>query len=131
MFLVDGDSIRDKEKEFSLNRLEKYGFTEKDCLFLGDPNELEDVFSDDQWADTMNAEWPRKDEQQWTPADVADLRRTGKFSKSLHTLLFQHSQQAPRKKESMVVELTHAAARPLRRPARAGDVVRGRNQGSP
>lgn len=29
--------------EFSLNRLEKYGFTEKNCLFLGDPNELEDV----------------------------------------------------------------------------------------
>ncbi|MFJ2833512.1 ATP-dependent nuclease [Streptomyces sp. NPDC087263] len=112
MFLVDGDSIRDKEKEFSLNRLEKYGFTEKDCLFLGDPNELEDVFSDDQWADTMNAEWPRKDEQQWTPKDVADLRRTGKFSKSLHSLLYQHSEQAPRKKESMVVELAQRLRQP-------------------
>lgn len=112
VFLVDGDSIRDKEKEFSLNRLEKYGFAEKDCLFLGDPNELEDVFSDDQWADTMNAEWPRKDEQQWTPKDVADLRSSGKFSKSLHSLLYQHSEQAPRKKESMVVELTRRLRKP-------------------
>ncbi|WP_381556086.1 ATP-dependent endonuclease [Streptomyces eurythermus] len=113
VFLVDADTMRDKQKKFNIDRLNKQGFTEADCLFLGDPNELEDVFSDDQWADTMNAVWPRDDARQWTTEDIGALRLGGKFSKSLHSLLRQSSTSAPDKKEEMVVEL----ARRLRKPS--------------
>ncbi|MFF9457279.1 ATP-dependent nuclease [Streptomyces flaveolus] len=113
VFLVDADTMRDKQKQFNIDRLNKQGFTEADCLFLGDPNELEDVFSDDQWANTMNAIWPRDDAQQWTAQDVGALRLGDKFSKSLHSLLRQSSRSAPSKKEEMVVEL----ARRLRKPS--------------
>ncbi|MFJ2825857.1 ATP-dependent nuclease [Streptomyces toxytricini] len=112
VFLVDADTIRDKQKQFNITHLNKQGFTEADCLFLGDPNELEDVFGDNQWADTMNALWPRKDAEQWTAQDVAALRLEGKFSKSLHSTLRQFSEDAPSKKENMVIEL----ARRLRQP---------------
>ncbi|MEU0992139.1 hypothetical protein [Streptomyces sp. NPDC005953] len=74
---------------------------------------MEDVFGDDQWADTMNALWPRKDAQQWTAQDVTALRLDGKFSKSLHSMLRQFSEDAPSKKENMVIEL----ARRLRQPS--------------
>ncbi|WP_073772511.1 ATP-dependent nuclease [Streptomyces sp. MJM1172] len=105
-FMVDADSLKDKQKEFNIDRLKKQGFAEDDCLFIGNPHELEDVFGNDQWADTMNALWPRGDELQWKPEDVEALRTEGKFSKKLHTLVRDHSSDAPRSKEEMVVALT-------------------------
>lgn len=117
VFLVDADTMRDKQKSFNIDRLGKQGFTEADCLFIGDPNELEDVFSDRQWADTMNAAWPRDDAQQWTTQDISSLRISGKFSKSLHGMLRQHSSNAPGSKEDMVVELTHRLRKPSDVPA--------------
>ncbi|MCX5124641.1 ATP-dependent endonuclease [Streptomyces sp. NBC_00347] len=116
-FLVDADSLRDKNKEFNLDRLKRQGFTEGDCLFIGAPNELEDVFGNDQWADTMNALWPRDDELQWKAEEVSALRTEGKFSKNLHTLVYKHSSQAPRSKEDMVVALTHRLRVPSDVPA--------------
>ncbi|POX43388.1 hypothetical protein C3486_00180 [Streptomyces sp. Ru73] len=112
VFMVDADSQRDKQKEFSYDRLLKYGFAEEDCLFIGNPNELEDVFDNDQWADTMNEQWPRDDEKQWTAQDVNALRTEGKFSKKLHGLLHQNSSQAPRSKEDMVVALAQRLRTP-------------------
>ncbi|MFB6517585.1 ATP-dependent endonuclease [Streptomyces sp. NPDC056401] len=116
-FMVDADSLRDKNREFNVDRLRKQGFAESDCLFIGDPHELEDVFGNDQWADTMNALWPRNDELQWSPADVNALRAGGKFSKNLHTLVREHSSQAPRSKEDMVVALTRRLRGPSDVPA--------------
>ncbi|MEU0940325.1 AAA family ATPase [Embleya sp. NPDC005971] len=116
VFMVDGDSPRDKQKEFSYDRLLRYGFTQEDCLFIGDPNELEDVFGDDQWVDTMNEQWPRMDERQWTPQDVRALRGEGKFSKKLHGLLHEHASQAPRSKEDMVVVLAQRLRAPSEVP---------------
>ncbi|MFD4711940.1 ATP-dependent endonuclease [Streptomyces sp. NPDC058430] len=123
-FLVDADTVRDKQKEFRLDHLEKHGFTEDDCLFLGDPHELEDVFSNDQWADTMNVKWPRDDTRQWTSQDVEDLRGTGKFSKSLHGMVHMHSSQAPRSKEQMVLELAHQLRKPSDVPPKLVDAFR-------
>ncbi|WP_328299188.1 AAA family ATPase [Streptomyces sp. NBC_00435] len=116
-FMVDADSLRDKNKEFNLDRLRRQGFAESDCLFIGTPNELEDVFGNVQWADTMNAMWPRDDELQWSPAEVEELRAEGKFSKNLHTLIRQHSSHVPRSKEDMVVALTHMLRGPSDVPA--------------
>lgn len=116
-FLVDADSLRDKNKEFSLERLKRQGFTEEDCLFIGAPNELEDVFGNDQWAETMNALWPRKDRQQWEHEEVEALRAEGKFSQKLYGLVYQHASQAPRSKEDMVVALTNRLRGPSDVPA--------------
>jgi putative ATP-dependent endonuclease of OLD family len=112
VFLVDADTMRDKDKSFNIDRLSKKGFTEADCLFLGDPNELEDLFSDNQWADTMNTAWPRDDERQWTTGDVSGLRVSEKFSKALHSMLHQFSSSAPRGKDDMVIELAHRLREP-------------------
>ncbi|WP_407838749.1 ATP-dependent endonuclease [Streptomyces sp. DSM 116496] len=116
-FMVDADSLTDKQKEFNIDRLKKQGFAEDDCIFIGAPNELEDVFGSDQWADTMNALWPRSDELQWTPEDVEALRSEGKFSKKLHTLVRDHCADAPRSKEEMVVALTRQLRGPSDIPA--------------
>ncbi|WP_424215024.1 ATP-dependent nuclease [Streptomyces sp. BI20] len=112
VFLVDADTMRDKQKQFNISVLNKQGFTEADCLFLGDPNELEDIFGDDQWADTMNALWPRKDARQWAAQDVTALRSGGKFSKALHNMLREHSEGAPNKKEQLVIELASRLREP-------------------
>ena len=105
-FMVDADSQRDKQKEFNYERLSRHGFTANDCMFIGDPNELEDVFSNEQWAATMNEEWPRDDTKPWSATDVQALRLEGKFSKRLHTLVYENSIQAPRSKDEMVVALS-------------------------
>ncbi|MFJ1804194.1 TOPRIM nucleotidyl transferase/hydrolase domain-containing protein [Streptomyces sp. NPDC088180] len=117
LFLVDADTMRDKQKKFNIARLSKQGFTEADCLFLGDPHELEDVFTDRQWVDTMNANWPRDDTQQWTTDDVEALRSGGKFSKALHSLVRQHSSSAPDGKEDMVGKLAQRLREPSDVPA--------------
>ncbi|MFE1892664.1 ATP-dependent nuclease [Streptomyces microflavus] len=117
MFLVDADTMRDKQKQFNIARLSKQGFTEADCLFLGDPHELEDVFTDMQWVDTMNACWPRDDTQQWTVHDVETLRSEGKFSKALHSMVRLHSSSSPDSKEDMVGKLAERLREPSDVPA--------------
>jgi len=117
VFMIDADTKRDKQKEFSYERLTRHGFTDEDCLFIGAPNELEDVFSDGQWVDAMNEYWPRDDEKQWLASDVQALRVEGKFSKKLHGVVYENSSQAPRSKEDMVVALAQRLREPADIPA--------------
>ncbi|MFF7990151.1 ATP-dependent endonuclease [Kitasatospora xanthocidica] len=124
VFMVDADSPRDKQKEFGYDRLLKQGFTKDDCLFIGDPHELEDVFSSDQWADTMNEHWPRADEKPWVSQDIEALRLDGKFSKKLHNLLYEHSTQAPRHKDEMVVAMAQRLRKPSDVPKSLVDVFK-------
>ncbi|MER5638725.1 AAA family ATPase [Kitasatospora sp. NPDC002227] len=112
-FIVDSDSRRDKEKFFNETRLSRYGFSPDHCIFLGNPHELEDVFSSEQWARVANEVWPRRDERPWTAEEIENLRPEGKFSKSLHGLIYMNSDSAPRGKDDMVMEL----AQRLREPA--------------
>ncbi|GAA1301297.1 hypothetical protein Psi02_28480 [Planotetraspora silvatica] len=85
--LVDQDSKRDQRKIFEEARLTAQGVTPDRIDYVGDPNELEELFTDAQWAATANDSWPRQDRGLWTPRDIADLRASGKFSDKLCTLL--------------------------------------------
>ncbi|MEV8321485.1 AAA family ATPase [Streptomyces sp. NPDC059900] len=104
-FIVDRDSKRDKAKFFNDDRLSVNGFRPQECIYLGDPNEFEDVFSGDLWAHVANERWPHKDAAQgryWTAEEIDALRARPKFSHSLHSLLRAGSEQAPPKKEQLV-----------------------------
>lgn len=106
VFLVDNDS-RNIKHAFSDKRLQARGLDlNQHCLYVGDPNELEDVFPDQLWADVANALWPRADEAAWVGAvHFAPLREGKKFSKELLSLLESSSESAPRGKPEMVSKL--------------------------
>jgi hypothetical protein len=104
-FLVDSDS-RNVKHIFSDSRLQKRGIDiNKHCLYIGDPNELEDIFPDEMWAAAANSLWPRDDGVEWeAQAHFAPLR-TRKFSKELLATLERESVGAPRGKPEMVSKL--------------------------
>jgi putative ATP-dependent endonuclease of the OLD family len=103
MFIVDKDS--NQQKVFSNKKLLAHGVKTDQICYIGDPNELEELFSDAQWADTANAEWPRKDDRQWDPAEIAALRQNGKFSDELKKLIWQDAEHGPQNKQEMALKL--------------------------
>jgi putative ATP-dependent endonuclease of the OLD family len=52
--------------------------------------EFEDTFSDRQWADCANREWPRSDGRMWDVSDFS-CHRSGKFSKEIETMVRENS----------------------------------------
>src|SRR5208282_516838 len=68
IFIVDKDSAG--KKVFSLEKLHSHGVTDGQIHFIGAPNELEELYSNNQWAETLNAEWPRSDGLIWTENDI-------------------------------------------------------------
>lgn len=52
--------------------------------------EFEDVFSDQQWTDCANREWPRTDEREWNTFDFSQ-HRDAKFSKEIATMVRENS----------------------------------------
>lgn len=52
--------------------------------------EFEDTFSDQQWADCANREWPRTDEREWNVADFSQ-HRDRKFSKEIEGMVRANS----------------------------------------
>ncbi|MEV7970924.1 TOPRIM nucleotidyl transferase/hydrolase domain-containing protein [Sphaerisporangium sp. NPDC088356] len=85
--IVDHDSKKDHPKIFEKDKLTARGITSDHIDYVGDPNELEELFTDAQWAATANESWPRSDHRLWIERDIHDLRGTGKFSGNLSTLL--------------------------------------------
>lgn len=103
-FIVDTDATKLPKSPFNADKLRARGIDPSTCELVGE-NELEDVFSDQQWADVANAEWPRNNGEPWTPADVAVLRSGGKFSGALLNLLREGSDVGPSSKPQMVTAL--------------------------
>ncbi|MER5842749.1 AAA family ATPase [Streptomyces prasinus] len=104
-FIVDRDSKRDKRKFFNDDRLSINGFKPAECIYLGNPNEFEDIFSGELWARVANDKWPHKEAAQgrvWMAQEIDALRREPKFSHSLHALFRNGSEDAPPKKEQLV-----------------------------
>lgn len=99
VFILDKDSAT--KKMFSRDRLRLHGITERQVHYVGAPNELEELYSDDQWASTANALWPRKDGRSWSSQDIASARDCGKFSDKLKSLIWQDGEQAPSSKQEM------------------------------
>lgn len=85
--IVDKDSLRDQPKLFSERELNSNGIPTNRIDYLGDPSELEELFSDEQWTELANQHWPQRDGNPWTPGQFAALRSAGKFSKKASDLL--------------------------------------------
>ena len=65
---------------FKPEKLCDSGVKDEQIHFVGDPNELEELFSDQLRADTANEAWTRSDGRAWVADDIAALRGQGKFS---------------------------------------------------
>jgi energy-coupling factor transporter ATP-binding protein EcfA2 len=103
VFIVDKDST--SKKVFSPEKLRSYGVADEQIHFVGAPNELEELYSDQQWTDTANEAWPRRNGCFWATADIAALR-SGKFSDNLKYAIGRESGTGVSKQE-MNMELVH------------------------
>lgn len=96
-FMVDADSARaaGSRKLFRLDRLRRYGLQDEQVHMIGNPGEIEDLFTDNQWRQTANRHWRRNDGRLWLDADFAALRTGDGFAKRLVDLIRTESQDAP------------------------------------
>lgn len=103
VMLVDQDS-RDL-KMFKDDQLKKFGLDPaRHLLTIGDVNEIEDAFADEQWVSCANTNWPRIDGKAWVDADFVSMR-TGKFSKNLYDTLKRECVESPSGKPEMLSQL--------------------------
>ena len=101
-FVVDKDSRINQKKTFRDDKLREYGFSlEDDCEYIGQPNELEDLFSNENWADAANSLWPQEGGELWTPEDF-DQHRGSKFSSAILTMLKTGSTIGPKGKDVLM-----------------------------
>jgi putative ATP-dependent endonuclease of OLD family len=107
VFLVDEDSKSNAKHVFSPDKLRSAGLDpDRQCLYLGDPNEIEDLFSDEQWSAAANRSWPRLDAETrtWSPTDFKE-HRNGKFSKAVLEMIRTAALTAPTGKPDMLITL--------------------------
>jgi putative ATP-dependent endonuclease of OLD family len=117
VFIVDQDSKKNSKHLFNTKKLEGYGLTEAgNAIYLGHPNELEDLFGDDLWVRVANLRWRRTDGLEWAASDITALR-SGKFSTSLLDLMKISSETGPQNKQevmtTLALELTSATEVPV------------------
>jgi hypothetical protein len=94
--VVDADSRTRPRSLFRDDRLRSNGLDpDTQVYFLGAPNELEELFLDEQWADAANELWQRNDGRAWVPADFSELRGDGKFSDSVVEMVKTASDTGP------------------------------------
>ncbi|MCQ1948109.1 AAA family ATPase [Arthrobacter sp. zg-Y1116] len=112
VFLVDEDSKANAKHVFHPDKLRNAGLDPNlQCFYVGDPNEIEDIFSDEQWSTAANLYWPRVDERLWCPADFKE-HRDGKFSKCVLEMIRTHATPAPTGKPDMLVALALSLKEP-------------------
>jgi putative ATP-dependent endonuclease of OLD family len=116
VFLVDVDSKTNAKHVFSPEKLRSAGLDpETQCLYVGDPNEIEDIFTDEQWATAANRSWPHidADTRPWSAADFAQ-HREAKFSKAILEMVRTGTEatSAPTGKPDMLVGLALSLASP-------------------
>jgi len=107
VFLVDEDSRQNARHVFSPAKLQAAGLDPAtQCLYIGDPSEIEEVFTDEQWAAAANRSWPRDDNETrpWSAADFTG-HRGGKFSKDILEMIRTEATTAPTGKPDMLVGL--------------------------
>lgn len=122
-FIIDKDSSTDQSTRhiFTKEKLQAVGIDEDQMHLLGDPNELEDLFSDEQWAATANEKWPRNDGREWSPEDFVSLR-AHKFSKELLEMVRVNSDEGPSTKPECMVTLAGRLDDPDEIPDQLRDV---------
>ncbi|OEJ21644.1 hypothetical protein AS594_39700 [Streptomyces agglomeratus] len=109
MLMIDADSRTNKL--FRDERLRKAGLNlEKQVSYVGETlgfNELEELFTDEQWATAANTRWPRPYPETWSAADFTAHRGAKKFSERiLHMIKQQADKNSPNGKPDMVYGLT-------------------------
>jgi len=100
--VVDSDST--DGKLFRPDKLKAVGVSPDDIHFVGD-RELEDLFTDQQWAAVANREWRRQDGSEWTSANFAELRSETKFSSAIESAVRAASLSAPQSKPGYLLAL--------------------------
>lgn len=107
-FVVDKDTTSNRSTRllFREDKLRSYGFTSNQVHYVGGPRELEELFSDEQWAACANAHWPRDDGNNWDSSDIARLRDEGKFSEHLCETLKTGSSRGPLGKPDLTYTLS-------------------------
>jgi hypothetical protein len=100
--VVDSDSS--DRKLFRKDKLQGAGIQDNHIHFVG-TCELEDLFTDTQWAETANQHWPRDDGEKWTADQLSSLRQSKKFSKAVENSVRSNSQSAPERKTGYLVAL--------------------------
>lgn len=117
--IVDADTFTSTstKKKFRSDALTAAGIDPAHVKSVG-TKELEDLFSDDQWAATANANWPRADQRPWTKADFGALRNRPKFSDELRKMVYEGSpDSAPENKPGYLLALALQLRRALDVPA--------------
>jgi hypothetical protein len=100
--LVDSDSI--DGKLFKPEKLKAAGIGADDIYFAGS-RELEDLFSNEQWAAVANREWLRADGVEWMPAGFGAMRGETKFSSAIERAVRTASASAPQRKPGYLLAL--------------------------
>jgi len=120
-FIVDRDSTSNRSTRvlFREDKLRSYGFADNQVHYVGGPKELEELFTDDQWAAAGNAHWCRDDGRAWSTDDIAVLRGE-KFSDGLIELFRTESSAGPLGKP----DLTYTLVSMLTRPEEVPDELR-------
>lgn len=114
-FLVDEDSKTNSKHVFSPDKLRSAGLDpDRQCLYVGDPNEVEEIFTDEQWAAAANAKWPRSESgSTWSSEHFAHHRGPGKkFSKDVLEMVRTESANGPSGKPAMLVGLALSLSKP-------------------
>jgi len=109
MLMVDADSRGLPGGLFKDDRLRQFGLEPgRQVHFVGEAlgyNELEELFTDDQWARAANASWPRVDAREWTTDDFAGVRSERKFSSAVLELIKTDATVSPDGKPDMMFRL--------------------------
>jgi predicted ATP-dependent endonuclease of OLD family len=113
MLVVDADSRSRSRSLFTEDKLRSFGIDPaKSAVFLGSPNELEDIFSGEQWAEAANRLWPRVDGATWKSSDFDQLRSGKKFSSDVLDMVREKSSSAPGGKPEMLYQLVKTLKKP-------------------
>lgn len=88
--IVDADSKRDHPNLFNRDKLLEYGVLPGFIDYLGEANELEELFPNERWSDLANEFCPRGEGPSWEVGHFSSLRGPGKkFSDEVKNLLGQ------------------------------------------
>ncbi|MFE7277424.1 ATP-dependent endonuclease [Streptomyces sp. NPDC057623] len=124
MLMVDADSRANKH--FKTEKLIKAGLDlTQQVSYVGESdgyNELEELFSDLQWAAAANAHWPRPKGRPWSADDFTE-HRSGKFSERILYMIKQQAEESsPNGKADMLYALVSMLTTPEEVPQQLRDI---------
>ena len=113
--LIDRDSQSNDatRKIFSDDKIRALGIPRDRVIFVGRPNEFEELFSDDQWANAAERHWPRDDGAHWDARSFLDHRNPAtKFSDAILGMIRIASSNAPTGKPDLNMGMAQTIASP-------------------